>query len=1088
MRNLYRFIERDLEEESHIEEEQEEGPERFIYVDAVINGTNAQVMLDTGSDCNAMGHDRYTELNAKASTPLQKFPVTGVTIEGIVQNRMYHVKSKTIIDLRIQNEELAESFYLIPGDKIILGTGAMRRLGCWVRFGQGKVKVNIPEDTKVETTADQPICKPDANPIDTDQEEVNEESLGEIKRLFHIKTDDGDDGEWSDKMQLIQRKVERDDADKVVKVYEEFKDIFSKQPGLMKGYECKLEFREPPVIKRKIYPIPHSYRDAVRQQVLKMLDDGIIEPAVSEYTSPLVVVTKKNGKPRVCLDARQINKYIVADHTTTENISEIFQRFQGCRHYSRFDLTSGYWQIGLHSESRKYVSFIYEGQTYAFRRMPFGLINSGSVFIQCMNQAIGFEVRKYAQVYVDDILIASETLEEHVSRLKALFSRLRMANLKLNLEKSDLLVDETKFLGYEISYHGTRPCAEKTQGIENYPAPTNKKQLQRFLGMCGYYRQFREGYARLTSVLTPLVSIKKSWEWKPEHQEAFDGIKEKFKQNIMLYHPNMNVPFIMGTDASQSAIGVELFQENGEEHQTIAFASRTLNNYERKYNTAEKELLAVVFGCRKFRTYLVGHHVEVRTDNKAITHFQGYRQGSGRLMRWAMILQQYNITWKHVKGKENVVADALSRCYEENRMHSEKHRIMWINEGEAEAKRMGTRIKNEQKEDPKLKKIIENIDRDAEQTEDERFHVHRGTLFIKHDGKRKVMIPEHMAEEVVELLHKRTGHPGRKRMNKMINRHYHLRKKAEMISKVTRGCTLCQQAKPARIALAGDYFRKIPTGKMIDTYIDLCGPLIRASDQMRFILVVTDGFSRYVRLIPIKTSTTANIFKKLKKEYFEKEGYPSNIITDRGAQFQSEEWDKKLCRVGIRPLKTTPYSPQSNICERTLKETVTLLRILCTKNHRGWSRRLTEVERIINSNYHEAIGMSPLEAHTGRIPQDSIIKHIEFPNGGDEDDDEEERRNKRLVYANLKNTYVARRKKHQRTHKVTRLKEGDLVLVRNTPRSNHRMGIMRKLCLLFIGPFRIKRAKGLNVYVLEDSNGQIVGSFNIRRLKVFHHA
>ena len=310
----------------------------------------------------------------------------------------------------------------------------------------------------------------------------------------------------------------------------------------------------------------------------------------------------------------------------------------------RWDTVCGYWQVELHPQSRQYMAFIFEGRNYQFKRLPFGLVNSVAIFVACMDQILGQEALQFTTVYVDDLLITSANWEEHCNRVEHVLKKLADNNVTLKLEKSKLIAKEVQFLGFNLNNQGISPSSEKVDAIQKFPQPKNRKQLQSFLGLCNYYRKFQNNYSELTAKFQYQLSAKNKWRWCQEQDETLQSIKDKFLEVVILHHPNFKQPFFLNCDASNISLGTTLYQEdkNGN-HLVISFASRTLNQCEKNYNVTEKELLSVVFACGKFCTYILGYPVTVRTDHKSISFLRRCKLSHGRLTRWILLLQEYDL-------------------------------------------------------------------------------------------------------------------------------------------------------------------------------------------------------------------------------------------------------------------------------------------------------------------------------------------------------------------------------------------------------------------------------------------------------------
>ena len=258
---------------------------------------------------------------------------------------------------------------------------------------------------------------------------------------------------WKEKLQEIlsfqvkgsTEAVSVEQKEKLVGIYNKYRKVFSDSPGKAKNFICELKFRDTVKFNRRSYPIPQSSKEAVRQEIQRMIKEDIIERSSSPYTSPIVAIPKKDGQVRLCLDAREINKMIINDRTSPGEIDEIMKKFHGCKLMSTWDAVCGYWQIELHPNSRQYVAFLFEGRNYQFKRLPFGLVNSVAIFVQCMDKILGKEALDFATVYVDDILITSTTWDEHCSRIDLVLSKLQQNNITLKIDKSKFITKNYPF-------------------------------------------------------------------------------------------------------------------------------------------------------------------------------------------------------------------------------------------------------------------------------------------------------------------------------------------------------------------------------------------------------------------------------------------------------------------------------------------------------------------------------------------------------------------------------------------------------------------------------------------------------------------
>jgi len=342
-------------------------------------------------------------------------------------------------------------------------------------------------------------------------------------------------------------------------------------------------------------------------------------------------------------------------------IETILSKFKNVKYISTLDLRSGYWQVPLAEESKDLCSFLINGRNYSYTRLPFGLCISGAEFQKAMDKVLGRLTEEFVTIYVDDILITSSTLEEHYDHLRKVLTKFSSYNVTVNIEKCQFFRHEATFLGHIISNKGIKMDENKIRTVQDFRAPSNKKELQSFLGFLNFYRRFINKFAHIIQPLIELIKKDKKWYWDERHQSTFEEAKKVFLQEVTITFPDFTKPFYLNTDASTVAIGGELFQLNNGERLTLGYASRTLKPAETRYTTTEQEALAIVYCCAKFRQYIIGHKTIVQTDHQALTFLRTCRLTSGRLTRWSLALQEYNLDIEYIPGKLNIIADTLTR-------------------------------------------------------------------------------------------------------------------------------------------------------------------------------------------------------------------------------------------------------------------------------------------------------------------------------------------------------------------------------------------------------------------------------------------
>ncbi len=391
---------------------------------------------------------------------------------------------------------------------------------------------------------------------------------------------------------------------------------------------------------------------------------GIIEPSFSEWASPIVIVKKKDGKIRICVDYRKLNANTPMDAYPMPRVDELIDRLGKATYITTLDLARGYWQVPVSEKDRLKTAFITPKGLFQFRVMPFGLNGAPATFQRLMDTAIR-ELEGYTAVYLDDIIIFSKTWEEHLEHIKAVLTRLRERNLTAKPEKCKFGMRECTYLGHIVGNGRVKPDPEKVRAVESFPRPVTKKQVRGFLGLTGYYRRFIENYSRIAAPLTDLTkkSLPDKANWTQDCENAFNRLKLALIQTPILCNPDFDKEFILQTDASDRGAGAVLSQMDTEgRDRPIAFFSRKFLPREERYSTVEKECLAIKLGVEAFKVYLIGKKFTVQTDHRSLIWLNKLKEKNNRLARWSLILQQYDYTVVHRAGSANGNADALSRA------------------------------------------------------------------------------------------------------------------------------------------------------------------------------------------------------------------------------------------------------------------------------------------------------------------------------------------------------------------------------------------------------------------------------------------
>lgn len=419
-------------------------------------------------------------------------------------------------------------------------------------------------------------------------------------------------------------------------------------------------------INSKLYRYPPQHELEVRKQMKEMEEQGIIRKSFSKYSSPIIVIPKKKDnsgvqKYRIVVDYRRLNQVTIDDKYPLPNIDSILDKLGKAQYFSSLDLAKGYHQIFVAENDIEKTAFVTPSGLYEYVRMPFGLKNAPATFQRLMNEILREYINKICVVYLDDILVFSTTLEEHLISLEKIFRKLTEHNLKIQADKCSFMKKETSFLGHILTNEGIKPNNTNVENIKRVDIPKTEKQLKSFLGMTGFYRKFIKDYAKVAHPLIKYLKKDSKINIKdPQYIESFEQLKLLICSHPILKYPIYDKEFTITTDASDYAIGAVLSQEG----HPICYVSRTLNNHERKYSVTDKEFLAIVYSVNYFRPYVYGRKFKIITDHVPIKYLNEKYKGkefSQRNQRWILKLQEYSFDIEYLQGKDNKVADFLSR-------------------------------------------------------------------------------------------------------------------------------------------------------------------------------------------------------------------------------------------------------------------------------------------------------------------------------------------------------------------------------------------------------------------------------------------
>ena len=466
---------------------------------------------------------------------------------------------------------------------------------------------------------------------------------------------------------LLERSSEHlTDAEKsqLAQLLTDYQNVFAKSSndlGRCERVQHRINTGNALPVRQPARRLPFGKMKAEQEEIHKMLERGVIEASNSPWSSPIVLVTKKDGSIRFCVDYRVLNSLTVKDAYPIPRVDECLDALSGSKWYSSMDLNSGFWQVGLRPEDREKSAFATSLGLFQFTVMPFGLANSPSTFERLMEDVLRGLQWTELLLYMDDIISPSKSIEEGLNRLRNIFERLLEANLKLKPSKCAFFQKQARFLGHIVSENGVATDPEKISAVTDWPIPKTAKQVKSFLGLCSYYRRFVRDFAKIARPLHMISDKKAKFVWNDECQEAFEQLKKALTSSDILAYPIPGLRFILDTDSSDKSVGSVLSQEQDGREKVIAYMSKAINKHEQLFCTTRKELLAVMYALRTFHSYLYGQPVLLRTDNSAVSWLRQLKNPTGQVARWIQEIETYDLTIQHRPGLSHKNADALSR-------------------------------------------------------------------------------------------------------------------------------------------------------------------------------------------------------------------------------------------------------------------------------------------------------------------------------------------------------------------------------------------------------------------------------------------
>ncbi|KAJ9527530.1 hypothetical protein QJQ45_025738, partial [Haematococcus lacustris] len=743
--------------------------------------------------------------------------------------------------------------------------------------------------------------------------------------------------------------------------------------------------KRPPT--RSTYNMSTSELAELKAQITEMQEKGFIRPSTSPYAAGVLFVRKKDGTFRMCVDYRPLNRITIKNKYPLPRVENMLDRLHGATVFSKIDLRQGYHQIRIAPEDIPKTTFNTRYGHFEFTVLPFGLCNAPATFQRIMNDIFRQELDDHVIVYLDDILIFSRTQEEHAKHLDRVLSLLRQHKLYAKLSKCEFGRSQTEFLGHIITSTSIACDPSKLAAINSWPVPTTVHDVRSFLGLSNYYRRFVNNFSSIAAPLTALTQAdghdkQGKVTWTSTQQSAFDALKQALTSAPILIAPDPTQPYTLRCDASGIGIGAVLSQGTGPAERVVAYHSRKLLPAERNYPTHEQELLSLVEALKIWRHYLLGAHFTLLTDNWANKHLQTQpRLDSRRQARWMEVLQEYNCHIDHIPGKQNVVADALSRRADYQLYTS----ALGIPAPNTSALGIPTATGTESLSAPHPQLHIDEQSATADPQyqrllaaalagKSRQFQIQGNLMYHTGRGTRRLYIPVGpMRTALLREAHDIpiSGHLGRDKTYAQLSRHFFWPRMAASVHNYVRTCTHCQRnksntAKPIGLLQP----LPIPQHRWEHVSMDLITQLPSTAAGHDAIVVFVDKLTKMIHAVPTTTTVTAPILARIFFDHvFRLHGLPKVIVSDRDPRFTATFWKELFHLTGTHLNMSTANHPQTDgQTERANRTLEDMLRNFVSPHHDDWDTHLTAAEFAYNSSVHAATGFTPFHLNSGQQP------------------------------------------------------------------------------------------------------------------------
>jgi Reverse transcriptase (RNA-dependent DNA polymerase)/RNase H-like domain found in reverse transcriptase/Integrase zinc binding domain/Retroviral aspartyl protease/Chromo (CHRromatin Organisation MOdifier) domain len=1081
---------------------------RFVTFTGVVNGHKAVILIDSGASDNFISKSFIKDTSIKSETTKLKTEVTladgsGYNIDKIVRN----------VDLTIGEyvDKLDIKVLELAAYDVILGMPWLEKYNPSIDYKFKRVTIfSNGTVTNLKSTPQQQNKNASFYSRSHQSRQLNNSTTAAAAASIKLYTISSKQirKQYSkiesafiaiinsnNHCELLSINTNNDHNDKHV-LLQQYSDVFPSDlpSGLppRRNIDHKIEVlpgSEPP--SRATYKMSPNELDELKKIIQELLEHGFIQPSMSPYGAPVLFVKKKDGSIRMCVDYRALNKITVKNKYPLPRIDELLDRLKGAKYFSKIDLRSGYHQVRIDEADVPKTAFRTRYGHFEFLVLPFGLTNAPATFMHMMQSIFRKYLDDFVIVFLDDILIYSKTFEEHEKHVEQVLKLLRENKLYAKESKCEFFKNEVSFLGHVVGEKGISMEEHKVKAVREWPVPKDVSDVRSFLGLAGYYRRFVYKFSEIASPISELLQKDIKFQWTDKQNEAFNKLKVALTTAPVLIIPDVDLPLTVRSDSSGFAVGATLMQDQGNGLQPCAFMSKKMLPAERNYRVHEQEMLGIICALKEWRHYLSGskHTITIITDHHSLKHFETQPNLTSRQARWAEFLSEFDYKIIYKEGKDNVVADALSRRSDlkgdnNNNNHTIIDTVNTLNISVSnDENKLLTEIKAAYKMDKVCRKLLKNCKIP--------FHLDNG--IIMRGEQIYIPINKKIMTQILNEAHDIpiSGHVGMNKTLEKISRKFYWPKMHRHIQHYISTCMKCQENKSSnQLPMGLLHPLPIPQRRWQQITMDFIVSLPKTKNGNDTVIVIVDKLSKMACYIPTTVTVTAPQVAKYVFDYIVRyHGVPESIISDRDSKFTSMFWQSLWSLLGSKLLMSTAYHPQTDgQTERQNRTLEDMLRSFTNYNQDDWDEYLISLEIAYNDSIHLSTNETPFYLNSGQHPRLSPLLSVNTTTSNHQSVNDMLSQLQKAINNAKTSLLQAQQRQQQYANESRRevtFKVGDEVLLSTANLRN--MERAPKLYPKFIGPYKIKKVISDVAYELDlPMTMRIHHTFHVSKLKKYN--